>query len=620
MRQPGREARPINALPALLLTLCALLAPAVSAQPESPYRYRSSGPVVAIGDVHGDYEALVRTLQRAGVIDASARWSGGDRTLVMIGDLLDRGPRSRDVMDLLMRLEDEAGRSDGQVVMVLGNHELMNLVGDLRYVSDGEYAAFAADESDAEREAWFQRWLARRDDAASADADSLRAAFDRERPPGLYAHRRAFGSSGRYGRWLLGKPVMAVVNDSAFVHAGLSPDLAGTTLDALNERLREEIRAYVAALDVLYAAGLLDPAVNFYDQPDAVAALLADDGTPASLSDAAQQAARTIRELSRAAVHASDSPLWYRGTVACSAPTELGLIDATLQTLGARRVVVGHTPTATREIQQRFDGRVIEIDTGMLSAYYRGSGSALVIEGDALSVVREATDAEAILRDHPPWVGTPVAGLTDTELETLLQTGAASTVAEHASGADILELKAGERSVRALQLDSSRRPGREQPAIAAYRLDRLLGLDMVPVTVTRELNGRHVVLQYLPDNSRDEAQRQEARQGGGAWCPLPRQWNSMYLFDALIGNSDRSAPTMLYNTADWQLLLLGQQEAFSTSTRLPAYLRDREMRVTPEWHRQLDRLPQADLDPVLSDLVSSRQRRALLERAGDLLD
>ena len=98
--------------------------------------------MVAFADVHGAYDELVALLRSQGLVDGSLRWSGADTQLVSLGDLLDRGPDSRRVLDLLMRLEGEARTAGGAVHVLLGNHEVMNIVGDLRYVSAGEYAAF----------------------------------------------------------------------------------------------------------------------------------------------------------------------------------------------------------------------------------------------------------------------------------------------------------------------------------------------------------------------------------------------------------------------------------------------------------------------------------------------
>src|SRR5580765_5834762 len=102
--------------------------------------------IVAVGDVHGDYDQLVAVLRSAGLIDEQGTWSGGKTHLVQNGDVLDRGPDSRKAMDLLMRLEKQAAEAGGFVHALIGNHEAMNVYGDLRYVSREEFAAFTKDD------------------------------------------------------------------------------------------------------------------------------------------------------------------------------------------------------------------------------------------------------------------------------------------------------------------------------------------------------------------------------------------------------------------------------------------------------------------------------------------
>src|ERR1051326_5260570 len=111
---------------ASIIAVCALtLAWAV---PAAPAR------VVAIGDVHGDFDDFVVILQHAGLIDANRHWSGRNTTLVQTGDVVDRGPKTRAALDLLMQLQKEAPHQNGRVIPLLGNHEVMNMYGDMRYV------------------------------------------------------------------------------------------------------------------------------------------------------------------------------------------------------------------------------------------------------------------------------------------------------------------------------------------------------------------------------------------------------------------------------------------------------------------------------------------------------
>ncbi|HEY2019456.1 MAG TPA: metallophosphoesterase, partial [Bryobacteraceae bacterium] len=113
--------------------------------------------VVAVGDIHGDYNALVEVLRAAGVIDKKDRWIGGKTHLVQTGDIPDRGPDTRKAMDLLMALEKQAAKAGGYVHPLIGNHEAMNLYGDLRYTTPGEFAAFKTGESEQVRAAIWEQ-------------------------------------------------------------------------------------------------------------------------------------------------------------------------------------------------------------------------------------------------------------------------------------------------------------------------------------------------------------------------------------------------------------------------------------------------------------------------------
>ena len=113
-----------------------------------------------------------------------------DEDLVSLGDLLDRGADSRKVMDLLMRLQGEAVAAGGPVHVVLGNHEAMNVLGDLRYVDPGEYAAFANEEPAGRRDALRSGWMAR-------NGPDSAPAFDAKFPPGFFGHRAAFAPDPR---------------------------------------------------------------------------------------------------------------------------------------------------------------------------------------------------------------------------------------------------------------------------------------------------------------------------------------------------------------------------------------------------------------------------------------
>lgn len=592
-----------------LLLVCALSLPVAASQ----WQYSGVERIVALSDIHGAYDAMVATLQNAEVLDTELGWSGGTTHLVIVGDILDRGPDSRDAMDLLMRLEKEAEATGGMVHVLIGNHEAMNLVGDLRYVSREEFADFAEEETDEERE----RWLAEYASEKSADGDvseELRREFDERFPAGYFAHRREFEADGKYGAWLLSQPIVVVVNGTAFVHGGLSPMIADIGLDGVNGTLADELERYVENLEPLVDAGVLTPMDSFYAHPRILQTYMPSVEADAALLDAIAE----TRKLAESDLHAPDGPLWYRGNVACCRIVEEERLQAALDAIGATRVVIGHTPTQGRRILERFDGDIIEVDTGMLSERYGGSGNALIIEGDRLAVVSEDSREVTAPQPHPRQVGSRPGGfLSADETEALLASGEISNEREDAAGRTVVTVSDGIRSIDAV---FAKRENKETyPDLAAYRLDRLLELDMVPVTVKRSLGRHDGSLQFLPPKLMNEQERSEAGRGGSANCPLPEQWSAMYVFDVLIFNEGRTPERITYRTDDWQLILVGHDRAFDKGKDRPRHLEGVDLDVGEGWKTALSALTNDVIEREFEGLLDKRRREALAARRDALL-
>ena len=569
--------------------------------------------VVAISDIHGAYDAMVATLKNAGVTDDENSWSGGAAHLVTVGDILDRGADSRPVMDLLMALESQAETAGGKVHVLIGNHESMNLVGDLRYVARGEFAAFAEEESAEDRERWLEHYVVHKSESGEI-SDAVRSEFDERFPPGFFGHRRAFASDGKYGRWLLEKPVVVVINRTAFVHGGLSPMIAEIGLDGVNETLVGEMAEYVALLDPMFEAGILSPMDSFYAHPRVLKGYMP---SPTATKESIDAVSRLI-ELNESDLHASDGPLWYRGNVACGRVIESRRLRSALDAIGADRVVIGHTPTPGRRVLERFDGEIIEVDTGMLSGYYNGSGNALVIEGARLFVVNESSPEILTPQPHPRQVGIRPGGFLSVEdTENLLATGELSNERKDAQGRTIVTVSDGERRIDAV---FEKRSGREfYPELAAYRLDRLLELDMIPATVKRSIGRREGSLQFLPTRYMDEAQRSQEGRGGSANCPLPEQWMAMYIFDTLVYNEGRSLDRMLYGTDTWQMILVGHEKAFGASEGRPRHLASVDLEIGQGWRDALNGLSDEVIDRVFDGILDKRRRASFKARRDALL-
>jgi len=574
------------------------------------WRFDDADRVVAIADIHGAYDAMVKTLQNVEILGDDLGWTGERAHLVIVGDILDRGPKSRAAMDLLMRLEGEADAAGGRVHVLIGNHESMILTGDMRYVSAPEYEAFAGEADADERARWFDLYVERQ----GGSGDELRGEFETAYPPGYFAMRRAFRADGHYGRWLLQKNIIAVINGTAFVHGGLPPLAAEIGLQGVNEDLQEELVEYVEVLGALTDAEVLLPTDSHYKYETLLNGYLPSlDEDPETL-----QAIEAGVRLVNSGLVSTDGPLWYRNNIMCPRIVEEHRLDAALTAIGANRVVVGHTPTPGREVLQRFGGKLIEIDTGMLNFYYSGIGHALVLEGDSVSVTNQLGVDSLVPLQQPRNVGRRPDNLTAEDLAVLLEQGDIIAVDKLDDlQRTIVKVSDGEHSLDAI---FSKTKGRGfNPGVAAYRLDRLLELDMVPVTVMREVDGSDGSLQFLPDNSIDEAKRSATGQGGGAWCSLTDQWPAMYVFDVLVYNEARSQHRIMYDTSSWRLMLSEHERTFSSKKGRPAHLKNASIPVSPGWKNALTELSDELLEETLSDVLDKRRLRALQSRRDELL-
>lgn len=290
------------------------------------YRWEGVDRIVAIGDLHGDYQGYIAVLRAAGIIDDRGRWIAGGTHLVQTGDIPDRGPDTRRIIDHLRQLARQARRGGGAVHHLLGNHEAMNVLGDLRYVSEGEFAAFAGRGSPALRDRYYRaavEALAASDpEAAAALPPGHRQQWDLAHPLGWVEHRLAWDPrldrEGELFQWTVRGKVAVQVNDLLFVHGGISGAYCGNSLASLTAMAR-------AALE------------------------RADSDDAGILRDTA-------------------GPLWYRGLAGVDPATPVATVDAILERHRARHLVIGHTTTGG-VVWPRLDGRVVMIDTGISAAY-----------------------------------------------------------------------------------------------------------------------------------------------------------------------------------------------------------------------------------------------------------
>jgi len=286
--------------------------------------------VIAIGDIHGDIDAFRSVLRNAGLISPNDEWSGGSSVLVQVGDQLDRGDNEREILDLLFRLQGEAKENGGAVHVLLGNHEVMNVDSDFRYVTPRGFEDF----STVLPKDSINRELRKVAGSNSAWADMIKNMPDWMRPRAL-----AFRPGGPISSNLFTRAQVAVVvGDNVFVHGGLKPEHLPDGLDSI-DKLNDECHGFL----------------------------------------------RGKRE-KPIVLRGGKGPLWMRN-YSRPIPTEADcqMLFRTLERLNAKRMIVGHS-VQKQGINSACGGRVWRVDTGMSSAY-GGTPEALEITPSRIRIL-----------------------------------------------------------------------------------------------------------------------------------------------------------------------------------------------------------------------------------------
>ncbi len=277
----------------------------------------------------------------AKIIDDQGQWIAGKTHLVQTGDIPDRGPDSLKIIRELLALEKSARRAKGYVHLLIGNHEAMNVYGDLRYVHPGEYQVLIDKKSPDRQVDYYKKfvsYLAANDSEMVFD-DAFKEDWMKRYPVGYVEHRMIWEARGEIGKLVTRHNSVIKINNTLFLHGGLNPHLPFRSISDINKSISRDLKK-----------------------------------SPLPEGSLAET---------------EDGPLWYRGLAQNPAETELPPLIDMLKFYKADHIVIGHSPTRG-VINPRFDSRVIVIDVGLASHYGAGM-AALLIEGDRLSAIHRGT-------------------------------------------------------------------------------------------------------------------------------------------------------------------------------------------------------------------------------------
>ena len=494
----NKTGRPIALVLAAGIGLLALALAALAA--DIPCEWSGVERIVAVGDLHGDYDNFATILRKpkVGLVDENLHWTGGKTHLVQIGDIMDRGDRAREIFDLLMRLEKEAAAAGGMVHVLLGNHEETNITGIAlnypQYVFVNQFFAFLPDDFKRAQEKQYVAHLPP-DERAKAKAREL----DFDKDPGYRAYwekileetKRAKGldEAGQaytenfnqtYGKWLLTKNVVIKINDVVFAHAGLNLKFSTWKIKTLNDAFRTELGMFA----------LRSPYSGVFQK-----------GYQPKL------------------VYNSEGPLWLREM---ENNISEGQMEQILANLKASKMVIGHNFMATGDSRSPiapagdviplFQGRVWMIDTGIGYTLYGGRLYALIINGGVFDHYAESEEGAV---PGPVVVQTPAELKTADEIEKFLTAAKPAVVTSSSAGrTDPWKVRLESNDLKRWAMFKYIDRPRPDPLadsykyeLAAYALDKYLGLGIVPPVVERTINGYPGSLQIFVDDAFSETLR-----------------------------------------------------------------------------------------------------------------
>ena len=359
--------------------------------------------IVVIGEVQGSAATVTKLLTHLGLADAQGRWAGGDTVLVQTGDLMDGGEHVREVLDLFMRLQEQAPATGGRVIVLMGNHEAMNILGELRDVNYLAYQSFAGPDSEARQRQAFNEYVAWRQGRARA-VGSGEIVFGEDfetdwlatHPTGWIEYVEAMGVGGEYGRWLRTLPVAAQFGEVVFIHAGISPEMGGMDVEAINRHTAEEIVAFDQDRASMAKDKLCLPTASaremvgvIEEEIDYVNSLDAPKRTPGNPRVARLLELQDLTQWGSWSLLTEQGPLWFRGASKWDETDRGAEMAEILDTAGCQRLVTGQSDGKEHIIRARFDDRILLASVDMADDPWAGGGepAALDIDNGVYTVV-----------------------------------------------------------------------------------------------------------------------------------------------------------------------------------------------------------------------------------------
>ncbi len=585
--------------------------------------FKTSSPIFVAADLGSTYDEVINALLSSGLIGDNENWAAASAHFVSLGDLSNNDGSSLQIMDLFIQLQKQADEAGGMFHVLLAEQQIKSLRGEWRHLSDKAISSFSNLETNDQRQNAYQQFL--QWNQFEDNSEKLEE-FNTIYPPGLFARIDAFSPDGKYGSWLTHLPFIVTINDQVFAHGGLSKKVKNTDINTLNAQLTSELSGFISSRDYFLQRNTLHFDLPLKEQKAIIKSL---EPNPQR-----QQFLKTYKSLA----FSRFGPSWYRGNSMCHSFFEKDTLQEQLQAWGSSRLWIGHNYQPHDALLSRFSGQLLIMDTApsndgdhpkKSSRIARISTDKSISYSDKMS---EKSILPTLVEDRQ--FRNPF-NMSDQEVEDFLLTAEITNKQNTKEGRTkpfkvtlekngttihgIFKYKDTKRNAQNSRWSNSINDAdRYEYEVAAYKLDRMLNIGLVPVTVSRRVDGKKGIIQLWVDGLISELNMIEDKIPYRGSCDVKEQANMMNTFDYLIANRDRNSSNVMFSKDDWQIWFIDHSRSFSASRKTNKALRKLTINPTPAFKSALQTLSREQLDS-LSPWLHSKQINAIWRRLGKIV-
>jgi len=405
---------------------------------------------------------------------------------------------------------------------------------------------------------------------------------------------------------------------------GLSHKIQNIELESINRQLRAELKSYLQNYDYFLDKGQLYFDIPFKQRKAYIK----------KLEDSRQK--DDFLSSHKSLAFSRFGPSWYRGNSLCHSYFEEDIVTGQLQKWDASRLWVGHIRTQKSTVQSRFSGQLMMMDAKVIdpSLPYH-SWVARIDNNHQVSFINSLTSQTA---SAEPMINREFRNpyhMSDEQLENFLLTAQITNKENTKEGRTkpykltlekdgvkmfgIFKYKDSKPFTHKGSWSSTKeKADRYHYEVAAYKLDRILDIGLVPVTVERNIDGRNGIIQVWIDGLISDLAMREKKVAYKGFCDPFAQVNMMDTFDYLIANKDRNQTNIMFSENDWQIWFIDHSRAFSAKTKRNKALKKLTIQPTQAFKHALKSLTIEQLDELRAWL-HHRQVDAIWRRKNNLI-